>query len=298
MSEVGAAFSRRRREAAGAESGAPARYAALPGGRTLIMGILNVTSDSFSDGGRWLRSEAAVAHGLELAAAGADIIDIGGESTRPGAERIAVAEEQARVLPVIRSLAERGLAISVDTMNASTARLALEAGALIVNDVSGGLADPGMADAVIEAGAPLVVSHWRGHSVDMNSRATYTDVVGEVVGELEYRVAELIVRGVSPTNLIVDPGLGFAKNAEHNWKILGHLDRISAFGLPVVVGASRKGFIGELVEKGAPMDARDFPSAVVSALAAAAGAWAVRVHDVAMTRSALSVSEAWKRGAE
>ncbi|PPF80581.1 dihydropteroate synthase [Subtercola sp. Z020] len=262
------------------------------------MGILNVTSDSFSDGGRWLRSEAAVAHGLELAGAGADIIDIGGESTRPGAERIAVAEEQARVLPVIRSLAERGLAISVDTMNASTARLALEAGAIIVNDVSGGLADPGMADAVIEAGAPLVVSHWRGHSVDMNSRATYTDVVGEVVGELEYRVAELIVQGVSPTNLIVDPGLGFAKNAEHNWKILGHLDRISAFGLPVVVGASRKGFIGELVEKGAPMDARDFPSAVVSALAAAAGAWAVRVHDVAMTRSALSVSEAWKRGAE
>jgi dihydropteroate synthase len=307
VSEVGAAFSRRRRDAANAAAGfggadreprPVATFSSLPTGRTLIMGILNVTSDSFSDGGRWLRSEAAVAHGLELAAAGADIIDVGGESTRPGAQRVAVAEEQARVLPVIRSLAEQGLAVSIDTMNASTARLALEAGAIIVNDVSGALADPAMTVSVIAAAAPLVVSHWRGHSVDMNSRATYTDVVGEVVGELEYRVAELIVQGVSPSNLIVDPGLGFAKNAEHNWKVLGHLDRITAFGLPVVVGASRKGFLGELVEKGAPMDARDFPSAVVSALAAAAGAWAVRVHDVALTRSALAVSEAWKRGAE
>ncbi|RFA18571.1 dihydropteroate synthase [Subtercola boreus] len=261
------------------------------------MAILNVTSDSFSDGGRWLRAEAAVAHGLELAAAGADIIDVGGESTRPGAERIAVAEEQARVLPVIRNLAEQGLAVSVDTMNASTARLAVEAGALIVNDVSGGLADEAMTEAVISLDVPLIVSHWRGHSAIMNSKAVYGDVVAEVAAELEYRVAELIVRGVSPARLLVDPGLGFAKLSEHNWKVLGHLDRLTAFGLPVVVGASRKGFIGELVEEGAPMQARDFPSAVVAALAAQQGAWAVRVHDVETTKAALGVAEAWKRGA-
>ncbi|RFA11321.1 dihydropteroate synthase [Subtercola boreus] len=262
------------------------------------MGILNVTSDSFSDGGRWLRTEAAVSHGLELAAAGADIVDVGGESTRPGALRVALAEEQARVLPVIRSLAEQGVAVSVDTMNASTARLAVEAGALIVNDVSGALADPQMTDTMIDLAVPLVVSHWRGHSDVMTSRATYNDVVADVVRELEYRVAELIVRGVDPSNILVDPGLGFAKNSEHNWKVLGHLSRFTDFGLPVVVGASRKGFVGELVEKGAPMDARDFPSAVIAALAAQQGAWAVRVHDVALTKSALVVAEAWKRGAE
>ncbi|RFA12569.1 dihydropteroate synthase [Subtercola boreus] len=262
------------------------------------MGVVNVTSDSFSDGGRWLRTEAAVAHGLELAAAGADIVDIGGESTRPGAHRVAPAEEQARVLPVIRSLAEQGVAVSADTMNASTARLAVEAGAIIVNDVSGALADPDMISTMIALGVPLLVSHWRGHSDVMSSHATYDDVVSEVAHELEYRVAELIVRGVAPSNILVDPGLGFAKNSEHNWKVLGHLERLVAFGLPVVVGASRKRFVGELIEKGAPMDARDFPSAVIAALVAQHGAWAVRVHDVALTKSALVVAEAWKRGAE
>ena len=275
-----------------------ASFDTLPRGRTLIMGILNVTSDSFSDGGRWLRAEAAVAHGLELVAAGADLVDIGGESTRPGAHRVPVAEEQARVLPVIRNLVEQGVAVSIDTMNASTARLAVEAGAIIVNDVSGALADEAMAGTVIDLGVPLVVSHWRGHSTVMNSLATYDDVVAEVVHELEYRVAELIVRGMSPSKLIVDPGLGFAKNSAHNWAILGHLARFGAFGLPIVVGASRKGFIGELVGTQSPMDARDFPSAVVAALAAQQGVWAVRVHDVAMTAAALTVAEAWKRGAE
>nr|WP_323511918.1 dihydropteroate synthase [Subtercola sp. RTI3] len=295
MSDLGAGLSRRRRPAADVT---PATYAGLPKGRTLIMGVLNVTSDSFSDGGRWLRSEAAVAHGLELAAAGADLIDVGGESTRPGARRVPVAEEQARVLPVIRELARSGIAMSIDTMNSSTARAAVEAGAIIVNDVSGGLSDEGMAAAVIDLDVAFLVSHWRGHSDSMNSAAVYDNVVNDVRRELEYRVAELVVRGVDPARLLVDPGLGFAKNSDHNWKLLAHLDVFTAFGLPLVVGASRKRFIGELLPAGATMDARDFPSAVTAALAAQAGAWAVRVHDVETTKAALAVAEAWKKGAE
>ncbi|GGF28798.1 dihydropteroate synthase [Subtercola lobariae] len=294
MTDVGAAFSQRRRQQSDA---AKPNWQALPTGRSLIMGVLNVTTDSFSDGGRWLRTEAAIAHGVELAAAGADLIDVGGESTRPGARRIPVAEEQSRVIPVITELARRGIALSVDTMNASTAEAAIEAGAVIVNDVSGGLSDEGMRDVIIRLDAPFIVSHWRGHSATMNQKATYTDVVREVAGELEYRVAELVVRGVNPDKLLIDPGLGFAKNSEHNWKILGHLDHFTRIGLPVVIGASRKRFLGELVPEGAPMDDRDFVSAVTAALAAEAGAWAVRVHDVETTKAALSVAEQWKRGA-
>ncbi|MFC6174449.1 dihydropteroate synthase [Subtercola frigoramans] len=261
------------------------------------MGIVNVTTDSFSDGGRWLRSEAAIQHALELVAAGADLIDVGGESTRPGARRVPVAEEQHRVVPVIRELARRGVALSIDTMNASTARAAIEAGAILVNDVSGTASDPLMTPTIIELEAPIIVSHWRGHSDTMNSRAVYADVVAEVRAELEYQVAELVVRGVRIDRLLVDPGLGFAKNSEHNWKILGHLDALTSFGLPVVVGASRKRFIGELLPAGAAMEERDFGSAVAAALAAQAGAWAVRVHDIETTTAALAVAEAWKTGA-
>jgi dihydropteroate synthase len=296
VTDVGAAFSRRRRSTSATEV-APPKWETLPTGRTLIMGVLNVTTDSFSDGGRWLRSEAAIAHGVELAAAGADLIDVGGESTRPGARRIPVAEEQSRVIPVIGELARRGIAVSVDTMNASTAEAAVEAGALIVNDVSGGLSDEAMRDTIIRLDAPFLVSHWRGHSATMNSKAIYADVVKEVSHELEYRVAELVVRGVNPDKLLIDPGLGFAKNSEHNWKILGHLDRFTRIGLPVVIGASRKRFMGELVPEGAPMEDRDFVSAVTAALAAGAGAWAVRVHDVETTKAALAVAEQWKTGA-
>ncbi|UFS61236.1 dihydropteroate synthase [Subtercola endophyticus] len=270
----------------------------MPTGRTLIVGVLNVTTDSFSDGGRWLRSEAAIAHGLELAAAGADLVDIGGESTRPGARRVPVEEEQHRVIPVIEALARRGVAVSVDTMNSSTAEAAINAGAVIVNDVSGGLSDPLMTETIIRLDAPFVVSHWRGHSSEMNNKAVYGDVVAEVSGELEYRVAELVVRGVNPDKLMIDPGLGFAKNSEHNWKILGHLERFTRIGLPMMIGASRKRFLGELVPKGAPFEDRDFVSAVTAALAAQAGAWAVRVHDITSTKAALSVVEQWKRGAD
>jgi dihydropteroate synthase len=268
----------------------------LTGDRTLIMGILNVTPDSFSDGGRWNTLDAALEHAAELTAQGADLIDIGGESTRPGAERVPVAEEQRRVLPLVRELARSGIAVSVDTMNASTALAAAHAGAAVINDVSGGLADADMTRVAIETGLPFVVMHWRGHSAEMAARARYGDVVAEVRRELEYRVAELIVRGVDPHKIIVDPGIGFAKNAEHNWALLGHYDRLASLGLPVLVAASRKGFLAPLVAEGAAPDARDAPSSIVAAIAASRGAWAVRVHNVAETRSALDVADAWRRG--
>ncbi|MCS5718078.1 dihydropteroate synthase [Herbiconiux sp. CPCC 205763] len=263
---------------------------------TRILGILNVTPDSFSDGGLWRDRDAAVRHAVGMVARGADIVDVGGESTRPGAARVAISEEQRRVLPVVRELVARGITVSIDTMNAATAAAALEAGAEIVNDVSGGRSDPEMDDVVRESGARFVVMHWRGHSDSMNERARYKDVVGEVVGEIEYRVAELIVKGVSPEKLIVDPGLGFAKNGEHNWTVLGHLDRLQKLGLPVLIGASRKRFISELMPGGAQLGERDFASAVIAALAAHNGVWGVRVHDVSGTRAALNVTDAWDGG--
>ncbi|WP_349289997.1 dihydropteroate synthase [Agreia sp. VKM Ac-1783] len=269
----------------------------LTGERTLIMGILNVTPDSFSDGGRFDTLDAALEHAAELTAQGADLIDIGGESTRPGAERVPVAEEQRRVLPLVRELARGGIAVSVDTMNAATALAAAHAGAAVINDVSGGLADPDMTRVAIETGLPFVVMHWRGHSAEMAAKASYTDVVSDVRRELEYRVAELIVRGVDPAKIIVDPGIGFSKNAEHNWALLGHYGELAALGLPVLVAASRKGFLAPLVAEGAAPDARDAPSAVLAAIAASQGAWAVRVHNVAETRAALDVADAWRRGA-
>lgn len=257
------------------------------------MGVLNVTPDSFSDGGRWASTDAAIAHGVELASQGAHIVDVGGESTRPGAERVPVPAELGRVLPVVRELAGRGIRVSIDTMNSETARAAVDAGAQIVNDVSGGLADPAMAPFVAESDVDYVVMHWRGHSRSMNDLARYTDAAREVRDELFRRVDALEGQGIAPGRIIVDPGLGFAKESEHNWDVLRHLREFEAAGLPVLVGASRKRFLGDLMPAGSTAQDRDLPSAVVAALAARDGVWGVRVHDVVSTKIALDVVRAW-----
>jgi dihydropteroate synthase len=260
---------------------------------TLIMGVLNVTPDSFSDGGRWASTDAAIAHGVELAEQGAHIVDVGGESTRPGAERVPVPAELGRVLPVVRELAARGIRVSIDTMNSETAMAAVDAGAQIVNDVSGGLADPAMPPLVGERDVDYVVMHWRGHSRTMNDLARYTDAAREVREELFRRVDALESQGVAPGRIIVDPGLGFAKDSEHNWEVLRHLRDFEAAGLPVLLGASRKRFLGDLMPAGSTPQDRDLPSAVVAALAARDGVWGVRVHDVVSTRVALEVVRSW-----
>lgn len=266
---------------------------------TLIMGIVNVTPDSFSDGGRYADADAAVAHGLRLRAQGADILDVGGESTRPGAERVDPRVEQERVLPVVRAFAEVGIAVSIDTMNASTAVAAVEAGARIVNDVSGGLADPGLLAAVAATDADIALSHWRGHSTDMYARAQYDDVVDEVLSELRGRVDAAASAGIAPSRVILDPGIGFGKKGAQNWAMLRGLDRLVGLGPRVLLGTSRKRFLAEALADD-PADAdearRDLATAVTSALAAQAGAWAVRVHDVAATRDALIVARAWEEG--
>lgn len=262
------------------------------------MGVLNVTPDSFSDGGLWLEPDAAIAHGLQLVEQGADLVDVGGESTRPGAVRVDPEEERRRVVPVIRELASRGIVVSVDTLNASTARAAAEAGAAIINDVSGGLADPAMPDAVLDTGAQYVVMHWRGRLDAADSRAVYRHTVAEVRAELSARVTDLLQRGIDPAKLILDPGLGFSKNARHNWQVLAGLREIETLGYPVLIGASRKRFLGALLPEGAAVEDRDAPTAVISALAAQAGAWAVRVHDVPSTRIALDVVRAWQAGSD
>ncbi|WP_232247461.1 dihydropteroate synthase [Kitasatospora azatica] len=267
--------------------------------RCAVMGVVNVTPDSFSDGGLWLDPAAAVAHGRQLVALGADLVDVGGESTRPGSQRVTEQEELRRVLPVVRELAAAGVVVSVDTMRASVAERALAAGALLVNDVSGGLADPDMARVVADSGAPFVVMHWRGQSADMDALAVYQDVVREVVAELTVRIEALLAAGVKEEQLILDPGLGFAKTSEHNWALLGGLDALTALGRPVLVAASRKRFLGTLLadpETGQPRPARqrDDATAAVSALSARAGAWAVRVHDVAGTADAVRVVAAWR----
>ncbi|PJJ73409.1 dihydropteroate synthase [Diaminobutyricimonas aerilata] len=265
--------------------------------RTSIMGVLNVTPDSFSDGGRFDSADDAIARGLELVEQGADVVDVGGESTRPGADRVPVEEEQRRVIPVVRALAERGVAVSVDTMNSATAVAAIAAGARYINDVSGGLADPEMHRVIAESDAVYIASHWRGHSATMNKHTQYADVVREVHHTLALRASELIIRGVPVERIVLDPGLGFAKKARHNWALLGHLGELVELGFPVLVGASRKRFLGKLLDPDAPVTDRDAPTAIVSALAAREGAWAVRVHDVPGTRAALAVAEAWRQGA-
>lgn len=270
-------------------------------GRCAVLGVLNVTPDSFSDGGRFLDRDDAVAHGVALRADGADFVDVGGESTRPGADRVEAAVECARVLPVIRELVAEGVAVSVDTTRAAVAEAAVEAGASVVNDVSGGLADPAMAHVVAQARVPWILMHWRGHSSSMDELARYGDVVAEVRDELVARVDAAVLAGVDPAMLVLDPGLGFAKRAGHNWALLHRLDVLLGLGLPVLVGASRKRFLGQLLADtdGAarPPGGRDVATAAVSALAAAAGVWGVRVHDVASTLDALAVSAAWQRGA-
>ncbi|WP_329219894.1 dihydropteroate synthase [Streptomyces sp. NBC_01485] len=270
--------------------------------RCAVMGVVNVTPDSFSDGGRWFDTTAAVKHGLHLVAEGADLIDVGGESTRPGATRVDEAEELRRVVPVVRGLASEGVVVSVDTMRASVAARALAAGAALVNDVSGGLADPAMIPAVADAGAPFVVMHWRGFLDGGNVKGVYADVVADVVDELHARVDAVLAGGVSPDRIVVDPGLGFSKEADHDLSLLAHLDRLHALGHPVLVAASRKRFLGRVLAGpgGAPPPARerDAATAAVSALAAQAGAWAVRVHEVRATADAVRVARAVEEARE
>ncbi|MFC7432169.1 MULTISPECIES: dihydropteroate synthase [unclassified Agrococcus] len=257
---------------------------------TRILGVLNVTPDSFSDGGRFEDAGAAIAHARRMRLQGADVVDVGGESTRPGATPVAVDAELARILPVVRALAQGGTAVSIDTMHADTARAAVEAGATIVNDVSGGLADARMASVVADVGATYVVTHWRGH--DLAEGTTYRDVVAEVRDELSARVDAAIAAGVDAARIVVDPGLGFSKGADDNWRLVASLDRIVDLGMPVLVGASRKRFLGALLAEGSPMEARDHGTAALSVLAAQAGAWGVRVHDVVSTRRVLDVLDA------
>ena len=264
-------------------------------GRCVVMGVLNVTPDSFSDGGRYIDRRDAVSHGVDMFKRGADVIDVGGESTRPGAERVEPAEEIARIVPVIRALVAEGVPVSVDTMRASVATAALEAGASIVNDVSGGLADPEMAAVVAAAGVPYVLMHWRGHSTEMDALATYDDVVTDVRSELLERVEAALAAGVAESSIVLDPGLGFAKLGDHNWELLQRLDELVELGFPVLVGASRKRFLGTLLGN-RPPDGREDATAAVSALAAFNGAWGVRVHDVDRTLDAVAVAGAWRRG--
>jgi dihydropteroate synthase len=262
------------------------------------MGVLNVTPDSFSDGGYYFDSPAAIAHGMLLAEQGADIIDIGGESTRPGAARVTPEEEQMRVVPVIAALARNGVRVSIDTMNASTAILAVENGATYVNDVSGGLADFFMARAVAATGATFIASHWRGQSATMDKQAIYKDAPSDITRELKQRVDVLLAEGVPADKLILDPGLGFAKSEAHNWQMLGRLSELMALGYPLLVGASRKRFLSALLPDDATIEDRDNATVAVSVLAANAGAWGVRVHDVARTHAALRVLASWNRGAQ
>jgi len=270
------------------------------------MGVVNVTPDSFSDGGEWFGTDVAIARGRQLAAQGADIVDVGGESTRPGAQRISAAEELRRVVPVIAGLTAHEVPVSVDTMRAEVAEAALDVGARLVNDVSGGLADPEMPRLVGRVGVPYVVMHWRGHSHRMEERAVYADVVAEVCEELRRRVEAVVAEGVDPALIVIDPGLGFAKHPEHNWALLTNLARVSRLGgtgpaFPVLVGASRKRFLGRLLAAPdgtpRPFAGSDDATVAVTALAAAAGAWCARVHEVPAAAARARVAEAWRAAA-
>ncbi|GAA2099411.1 dihydropteroate synthase [Brevibacterium salitolerans] len=264
--------------------------APAPGERTQIMGVLNVTPDSFSDGGRWYNHADAVDHGFSLLAGGADIIDVGGESTRPGAARVSEEEELGRVVPVVRELARDGAVISVDTMRETVARAALDAGAAIVNDVSAGQSEPGMLALAAEAGVPIILMHWRGHLGDTSVKPHYADTVAEVAGELEDRVRAALAQGVSREQIVLDPGLGFSKNARHNWDLVSRLDVFAGMGMPLLVAASRKRFLSALVapdpSETAALEDRDSATAALTVLAAQAGAWAVRVHEPRSSRIA------------
>ena len=272
---------------------APARA-----GRALVMGVVNVTPDSFSDGGRWATTELAVAHGRQLIAQGADLLDVGGESTRPGARRVDLAEEQNRVLPVIRELADAGVAVSVDTIHAATAAAAIEAGAVIVNDVSGGLADPAMAGVLADAGVVYICQHWRGDPRTMDGLTDYGgDVLAGVEAELRARLDGLADAGLADEQVVIDPGLGFAKTHEQSWRLLAATARLREdLRRPVLIGASRKRFLALALPDDVAADplARDAATAATTALAAAAGAWAVRVHEVPASRDAVRTASLWK----
>ena len=241
----------------------------------LVMGILNVTPDSFADGGLHFDQAQAVAHGIAMAKDGADIIDVGGESTRPGADRVSAEEEQARIIPVIRELASRAIVISVDTMRASSAKLAIEAGATFVNDVSGGAADPEMFSTVAALDCRYILMHWRGHSKDMNSKAFYNDVVSEVIDEVSVQLGKAISAGIKREKIILDPGIGFAKDADHNWEFLNRIDEFTALGYPVLIGHSRKRFLG-----GDKPEDREEATVEVTRSLVDKGIWGVRVHGV------------------
>ncbi|MGW4490053.1 dihydropteroate synthase [Amycolatopsis sp. NPDC004368] len=271
--------------------------AAAPGAhRCLVMGVVNVTPDSFSDGGRYLAAEAAVEHGMRLVREGADLVDVGGESTRPGADRTPVAEERARVLPVVRELTAAGVAVSIDTMRATVAEAAVAAGAVLVNDVSGGLADPDMARCVAELGTPYVAMHWRAHSARMREHIRYGDVVTDVLAELRRRVEALVAEGLRPERVIVDPGLGFAKTAEQTWQLVRRLDELAVLERHILVGASRKSFL-TTVAPGSAADAasREAATTALTTAVAARGAFAVRVHDVPASVVAARVGELLRR---
>jgi dihydropteroate synthase len=264
-------------------------------GRTLVIGVVNVTPDSFSDGGQWYDPAAAITHGLDLLAEGADIIDIGGESTRPGATRPEVSEELRRVLPVVRELAATGACISIDTMRAAVAEPAISAGAGLVNDVSGGKADARLLRLVAESGVPYVCMHWRGHSEDMQSKASYADVVTEVIDELRMQLDAATRVGVAPDKLIIDPGFGFAKTGEHNWQLLQRLEEFDVLERPMLAGVSRKSFLGRLLAgaDGSPRPAkeRDDATTALTAVLALRRIWGVRVHSVRASRDAIAVAQ-------
>jgi dihydropteroate synthase len=270
---------------------------AVPGlpqpGRTLVVGVVNVTPDSFSDGGEWLDPAAAIGHGFDLLAEGADIIDVGGESTRPGATRPEVSEELRRVLPVVRELAAAGACVSIDTMRPAVAAPAIAAGASLVNDVSGGKADSAMPRLIADSGVPFVCMHWRGHSEDMQSRASYADVVTEVIAELGTQLAEAADAGIAMDKLIIDPGFGFAKTGEHNWQLLQRLDEFDVLERPMLVGVSRKTFLGRLLASAdgspRPPKERDDATTALTTVLALRGVWGVRVHSVRATRDAIAV---------
>ncbi len=269
-----------------------------PADRTLVMGVINVTPDSFSDGGVYADPREASGAGVDMLAAGADLIDVGGESTRPGAARVTPEEELRRILPVVTELAAAGALVSVDTSRAAVAAAALDAGACLVNDVTSG-ADPEMFGLVADRKVPYVLMHGRGPSLDMQARARYTDVVAEVCEELQQRMAAALAAGICADALILDPGIGFAKNAEHNWALLASLDRLAQLGRPLLVGTSRKSFLGHLLADAAghprPVDRRDAATVATTALAAEHGAWAVRVHAVRANADAVRVAARWRR---
>lgn len=268
--------------------------------RPIVMGVLNVTPDSFSDGGQHFDLTSAIAHGIKMRHEGADIIDVGGESTRPGATRINAHEELHRVLPVVTALVAAGVNVSIDTMRSEVARECVMAGACIINDVSGGLADQAMYATVAQLDVPYVIMHWRGHGSVMNSLASYADVSAEVFSEINERLVAAMAAGVNPEAIIIDPGLGFAKEPDDNWRVLNQLAGLVDRGYPILVGASRKRFLGSLLvgSTGAPRDfaGRDSATDAVSAIAAATGVWGVRVHNVKSSVDAVLVGQAWARG--